>query len=587
MTYKGKKKIEMEKNEMEMEKETIQKILFFLQREIPDFLKEWIKECDQRYAEEFFEIGLAYEREEKWDKMIESYKRAIDGGNIPSMIRLASFYEKENDRISASLRDDRDVSASLRDDRVVSASLPNDRDVSASLRDDRDVSSSRSASRSASLRDDRDALENVKYYYTMAFEMGENRGIRHLAYYYQDRLEDEENAIACFEKGALAGDSLCADSLGRYWEARGEKEKAISYYEKANNDRAFLLCANYYNEKKNELKEIEFLEKIEDMTEECILRLADFFYYYSKTHTEEYIQKMLKYNKKGAEYKYINSMANLGRYYENKGDIENMLLYAKKGSELEMETRDQEFYCTYLLGNYYKKIDNTTEMLRYYKMIINEGGSDCEELYGDIHMSIADYYKEKKDIPNMIKFLEESNYDISIYILAKHYEEVGNIPEMLNCYYMILKDNSVYRYPYFCEPSFITKSINSLLSYYSKKKEEREGEENEMEKKTYCLQDKQTYADLHRLLNFIIECKDETLFLSVQKRFKLKKFNSFYQSRKKYISKNEECSDCKTIQNIFPMDCFCSKICLMCYFHKDKCELCDVKKHPEFCNFFN
>jgi tetratricopeptide (TPR) repeat protein len=80
---------------------------------------------------------------------------------------------------------------------------------------------------------------------------------------------------------------------------------------------------------------------------------------------------------------------------------------------------------------------------KYYLMAINNNPNDVIVLY-----NFADYYRNNKDYPNMIKYyklaVEIGNDLPSMAILGSHYETMGDISNMRKYYFMAIKHGIFY-----------------------------------------------------------------------------------------------------------------------------------------------
>ena len=206
-------------------------------------------------------------------------------------------------------------------------------------------------------------------------------------------------------------------------------------------------------------------------------------------------------------------------------------------------------------------------MMKYWEMAIALGHSNAMTHLGW-------YYKEKKDIPNMVKYLE---------MAIEH----GNIIALENYLSEIVKDNSTIPY----DKNKIEMAIRKVVM-----KEKMNDNMNLLQK---CIK-------------YAIHIQDEALFFHLYETYKtaslthsqmgtaslthpqmgmttkpFETFHLFYMGRCPLI-KTETCQLCmKEEKKIIPFDCFWHGYCMMCTLKLKECRICKIAKHPHFAEMFD
>lgn len=144
----------------------------------------------------------------------------------------------------------------------------------------------------------------------------------------------------------------------------------------------------------------------------------------------------------------IYSLINLAYYYENLNDAENTKIYY----DLASTTPNADDRIMTSLGLYYKSINNTEKMFKFYFAAIEKGNSDAMHNLG-LH------YKSINNTEEMLKYylmsIEKGNSE-AMNALGFYYQSIDNTEEMLKYFFMgVEKENS--------------NAMNNLGYYYQQK----------------------------------------------------------------------------------------------------------------------
>lgn len=165
----------------------------------------------------------------------------------------------------------------------------------------------------------------------------------------------------------------------------------------------------------------------------------------------------------------------LGDYYEKINDIDNMIKYMELGSN------NKSTKCMYKLGKYYQSIKNYDNMKKYYEM--------ASALYDTKSaMALAEYYKELNTQDNMVKYyltidinklsdvqlLDVANYydlyfvDKDRHITSHNEQKTKEFNTMIKYYKKSTDAHALYKLAYYAEKKFISLSDISPISNYVK-----------------------------------------------------------------------------------------------------------------------
>jgi TPR repeat protein len=139
---------------------------------------------------------------------------------------------------------------------------------------------------------------------------------------------------------------------------------------------------------------------------------------------------MLKYYLIAIEEGSVASMNNVGLYYENIKDYDNMLKYYL------MAIAKDCCIAMFNLGLYYKRHTDYVNMLKYYLMAINKG---CPEAM----CSLAGYYCDQEDYVNMSKYYLmaiEKRYMFAMYNYGSYHANIGDYDNMATYFIMAVEN---------------------------------------------------------------------------------------------------------------------------------------------------
>jgi TPR repeat protein len=204
------------------------------------------------------------------------------------------------------------------------------------------------------------------------------------------------------------------------------------------------------NESLDKIHNLLISDKFEEPNKEIEYRY--FGIYCTKIKDEE---KAEKYLKLAIELGNIIAAGDLGRYYEYKGYVQNMIRCYTFASE--HGNPDAMFR----LGTYYYGIQDYDNMMRYLKMAIELGHPGAMNnlgcYYSDIHdhdnmmkyytmaielsdhvamNNLGSYYRKIKDYDNIYA---ENDDRTSMLFLAEHYRSIGNYDGVIKYYLMIFR----------------------------------------------------------------------------------------------------------------------------------------------------
>ena len=232
--------------------------------------------------------------------------------------------------------------------------------------------------------EERDEHENMKKYYTMAIENGNNKVIFELGKYYEER-NDYVNMIKYYLM-AIEKDNVCAMyNLGFYYEKQEDDANMLKY-----------LCMA--------------------VKKEHVIAMYKLGNYYERLQCDE---NMLKCYIMAAERGNSDAMNNLGVYFQKYNDLDNALKFYL------MAAGKDNIYAMYNLGLHYKSENDFINMMKYYKMAMLEPSQSNGYLNNNIIKSINNYLYDSCD--NSLVFAVD---DFSKLLLCKKYLDAVNLKRL-------------------------------------------------------------------------------------------------------------------------------------------------------------
>ena len=287
-----------------------------------------------------------------------------------------------------------------------------------------------------------------------------------MAEFVPDKILELEDSVE--NNADINVENLC--KLAIYYEKHRNEVKLKRYYEMAIEMKllkAYYLYGNWYNKHKNykkmaeyftiaiemylnkEYLELEFTtEKSEDEEDEYIenfvtkmMELLGIYYdnFTTENETEETKVLVIKYYKMAIERHSINAMFNLGHFYYECSDYENMFIYY----ELAVKSRDID--TMYELSIYYQSQLDFDNMMKYYLMALEEENRSDHmdialndgEKYFDLFILKEELEKIEDKPLYLLKRLQKinCNRDIMIYENKKKiFAQLNHIAECCVCY---------------------------------------------------------------------------------------------------------------------------------------------------------
>ena len=364
----------------------------------PDKLTEKHKNLDYDIDIDFanvtalYNLGLYYQERKQFQKMIKCYKCAIQKHDSDAMFNLGKYYELNNDYLNML--------------KYYRMAIDND-----------DVDAMYALGKFYQDIDDCTMME--KYYEMAVNKHNDINSMMELAKYYSD-LSYKTPQFRKYIKMACDTDSLKAIIMYAHW---SENNLRMMRYK----------CACYGNKT-------------------CLWCISDY-------------QNAIKYYRLAIDKNDIESMYRLGMFYIDNGDLtlaEQYLLMAHNNDHKNATNKlillyeridhnlsraipfmiklcDSDADMMLKIANYYKSINNESEMKKYYLMADAIGNS--HGLY-----QLAKYYEDNNNGSEAEKYYEIcaiNGHKTSMFALGNYYRKQNNKQQAIKYYMMSVENNSI------------------------------------------------------------------------------------------------------------------------------------------------
>lgn len=223
-------------------------------------------------------------------------------------------------------------------------------------------------------------------------------------------------------------------SAAKYYHGRDNIGLALKYYTESNCAKGFFelgkICSYRFNDK---AKAMEYHKKASNIDPKC-----DSSYYLGSYYEDEgNIDQMIFYYEKADS---DDSLTALGEYFMKKNDY-ICLQYLTKA--LDMGSTN----AMVLLGNFYRKHKNFTDMIKYYNMAAERDDTDAYYLLGSYYKSIGEhdqaleYFEKSHSYHQIAHYYKKNNkYDDAIIFYTKAADFGRDVAHDLGFCYEQLKD---------------------------------------------------------------------------------------------------------------------------------------------------